>query len=417
MNVNDIARLAAAQPEQRALDQAFYTDPDIYRLEIERILMRCWLYAGHISEIPRVGDWFLYELDRESVIIIRAAEDRVNALVNVCRHRGSRVCVEPKGRGRLLTCRYHGWSYDADGALRKAAHMGEDLDRATLGLKSLPCELLDGMIFINFADDPAPLDEARRELGACLAPYDLGNAKVAHRQSYPMRANWKLAVENYCECYHCAPAHPEYARGHSLADPDHKHADRYAAMHERAIACGLSAVELDRKYLDAPGFGAGYGYSRYPLVRGHVTGSRDGQPVAPLLGTIRDYFGGCTDFEVGPVTFALAYPDHVVIYAFKPLAHDRADCDITWLVRGDAEEGRDYDRDDLVWLWDVTTEADKRIIERNAEGVNSRFYEPGPLSDMEYYTWAFLAWYLEALKSPNGPGDAEVPRPVEAVGA
>ncbi|MEM1412693.1 MAG: aromatic ring-hydroxylating dioxygenase subunit alpha [Pseudomonadota bacterium] len=415
MNPQDIARLAAAQPEHRALDQAFYTDPDIYRFELERILMRSWLYAGHISEIPRVGDWFLYELDKESVIVIRAGEHRVNALVNVCRHRGSRVCVEPKGRGRLLTCRYHGWTYDADGALKKAAHMGENFDASTLGLKQVACEVLDGMIYLNFADEPASLEEAKRELGACLAPYDLANAKVAHRQSYPMAANWKLAVENYCECYHCAPAHPEYSKGHSLADPDNKTEHLYDAMHERAIACGHSEVEVGRQYLASPGFGAGYSYSRYPLVRGHVTGSKDGQAVAPLLGTLKDYFGGCTDFEVGPITFALAYPDHVVIYAFKPLGHGRADCDITWLVRGDAEEGKDYDKKTLTWLWDVTTHADKRIIERNAEGVNSRYYAPGPLSPMEYYTEEFLNWYKAALQELDDPGAARRPGPVAAL--
>lgn len=397
MEAKAISDLAAAQPAHRALDRAFYHDDDIYQRELERIYLRAWLYAGHISEIPRVGDWFLYELDRESVIVIRAAEDRVNALVNVCRHRGSRVCLEPRGSNRTLTCRYHGWSYDSDGNLRKAAHMGEGFETEGLGLKTVHCELLAGMIFINFADDPAPLSDAQEELGACLAPYQLETAKVAHRQSYPMDANWKLAVENYCECYHCAPSHPEYSRGHALADPEEKHAEAYERVNRRAVECGLSPVQLDRKYLDAPGFGAGYGYGRYPMVRGHVTGSRDGRPVAPLLGTISDYFGGCTDIEVGPVFFGLAYPDHVVLYAFKPLGKDRADCDITWLVRGDAEEGKDYDLRELTWLWDVTTHADKRIIERNAEGVASRFYAPGPLSEMEYYTEAFLAWYRDVM--------------------
>ncbi len=397
MEMNKIAQLAAQQTDMRAIDQAFYLDESIYQEELERIFMRIWLYAGHISEIPRVGDWFLYELDRESVIIIRAAEDRVNALVNVCRHRGSRVCLEPQGHGRRLTCRYHGWTYDADGKLVAAAHMKEDFDQSGLGLKTIACELIGGMIYINFADDPAPLTDAKRELGACLEPWDLANAKVAHRQSYPMDANWKLAVENYCECYHCAPSHPEYSRGHSLADPSNKTPENYAALKERAIACGLPKEGLDKKYANAPAFGAGYGFSSYPLVRSHVTGSKDGQPLAPLMGRIKDYYGGCTDFEVGPVTFALAYPDYVVIYAFKPLGPQRADCDITWLVRGDAEEGKDYDKDKLVWLWDVTTHADKRIIERNAQGVRSRFYRPGPLSPMEYYTWDFLSWYLGVM--------------------
>lgn len=116
-------------------------------------------------------------------------------------------------------------------------------------------------------------------------------------------------------------------------------------MHQQAVSCGLSQRQADKNYADAPGFGTCYTYERYPLVRGHLTGSKDGQPVAPLMGTIKDYFGGCTDFQVGPVTFALAYCDYVVIYAFKPLSHGRSDCDITWLVRGDAEAGKDYDHD------------------------------------------------------------------------
>ncbi len=397
LEANDIARLAAQQPDMRAMDQAFYEDEAVYRLEMERIFMRIWLYAGHISEIPRIGDWFLYEMDKESVIIIRAAENRVNALVNVCRHRGSRVCVDAQGHGRRLTCRYHGWTYDADGKLIAAAHMDEGVDQSELGLKTIACELIGGMIYINFDENPSSLDEARRELGACLEPFDLANAKVAHRQSYPINGNWKLAVENYCECYHCGPAHPEYSRAHSIADPANESEEAYAAMHERAVACGMADVELDKKYDDAPAFGAGYGYSSYPLLRGHVTGSKDGKPLAPLLGSLKDYFGGCTDIEVGPITFGLIYPDHAVIYAFKPLGPQSADCDITWLVRGDAEEGKDYNKDELIWLWDVTTQADKRIIERNAQGVRSRFYQPGPLSSMEGYSWAFLSWYLGVM--------------------
>jgi Rieske 2Fe-2S family protein len=134
------------------------------------------------------------------------------------------------------------------------------------------------------------------------------------------------------------------------------------------------------------------------MWRGHVTGSEDGQPVAPLLGEVRNYDGGTTDFQVGPVTFALAYCDHVVIYRFTPVSLDESECDITWLVNGDAEEGKDYDKARLTWLWDITTLADKRIIEQNAHGVSSRFYEPGPYSGMEEYTWKFISWYLLAIR-------------------
>jgi len=217
-----------------------------------------------------------------------------------------------------------------------------------------------------------------------------------------MQANWKLAVENYTECYHCTPAHPEYSRGHSLAHPDMESGEAYQALLAAAPACGLGDREINRIYLDAEGFGADYAYEHYPLIRGHVTGSEDGKPVAPLLGDIADYFGGCTDFQVGPVTFALAYCDHVVIYAFRPLGPDTSTCDITWLVRGDAVEGEDYNKERLTWLWDVTTHADKRIIENNAAGVNSRYYTPGPYSKMEHYTWKFIDWYLSAIRSEAG---------------
>lgn len=393
-----IKELVDNQKEKFSLNQRFYSDPEIYEREIERIYMKVWLYAGHISEVPNVGDWFLFELANESVIIVRSSEDEVHALLNVCRHRGSRVCVESKGCSRNLRCRYHGWSYGLDGKLISAAHMDESFDKADVALKRIHVEILAGLIFVNFAEQPSSFDAVRNTLAGPLEAYDLANAKVAHRHSYPIRANWKLSVENYCECYHCAPAHPEYSKGHSLAKPDSRTAHLHEAVMGRAAACGLSEESINAIYLGAEGFGNDYAYERYAMWRGHVTGSEDGQPVAPLMGSIKDYDGGTTDLQVGPVTFGLMYCDHVVLYRFTPVDHQHSLCDITWLVRGDAEEGKDYDRAKLTWLWDVTTDADKAIIERNQQGVNSRFYQPGPLSKMEDYQWKFLAWYLETIR-------------------
>lgn len=399
MEIKEIAELAASHPERYSLPQVFYRDPEVYRHDIEQIFLKSWLYAGHQSEIPNVGDWFLFEFDRESVIIVRNADNGINALLNVCQHRGSRVCVESHGCSKRLTCRYHGWTYDLEGELKAAAHMGEAFDKSGIGLKKIHVGLLDGMIFINFAEEPAPFSLVQEGLAGCLEPYDLENAKVAHRQSYPIASNWKLAVENYTECYHCAPAHPEYSRGHGLAFPGARNEQLGREVMGRAEACGLSDKTVNRMYRDAPAFGADYSYHRYPMIRDHLTGSYDGQPVAPLMGTIRDFDGGTTDLQVGPVTFGLMYCDHVVIYRFTPLGPETADCDITWLVRGDAEEGIDYDKEKLIWLWDITTHADKTIIERNQKGVDSRYYAPGPLSQMEDFTWKFLSWYLGSLKS------------------
>ena len=294
-------------------------------------------------------------------------------------------------------CRYHAWTYGLNGDLLAARTMSEPFDKGEFGLKQIHVRRLDGMIFINFASDPSPFDPIVEALANCLSAYDLENAKVAHRQSYPIAANWKLAVENYSECYHCAPSHPEYSAAHSLAMPEARYSDEMDAVMARASACGLSDKTVNRTYKNALGFGADYSYERYPLLRGHLTGSKDGRPLAPLMGSIRDYDGGTTDFQVGPVTFALAYCDHIMLYRFTPIAVDKTDCDITWLVRGSAQEGKDYDLEKLTWLWDVTTIADQHIIERNQQGINSRFYQPGPYSEMEDFTWRFVEWYLDAV--------------------
>ncbi len=400
MQEKEIIQLIDRQRERHSLSREFYTDPDIYERDVERIFLRSWQYAGHESEIPRPGDWFLFDFAGESVIVARQPDGGISALLNVCRHRGSRVCIEQSGCSKRLICRYHGWTYELDGQLVGASRMNEGFDKSGIALKRIQAESLDGLIFVNFADQPAPFQAVREGLAECLQPYDLANTRVAHRQNYPIKSNWKLAVENYCECYHCAPAHPEYSRGHSLAHHGVRSGPLFDAVMARAGACGLSDRSVNRMFLNAPAFGADFGYDRYPLIREHLTGSEDGQPVAPLLGTIRDYDGGATDLQVGPTLFGLMYCDHVVLYRFTPVDQDNSNCDITWLVRADAEEGRDYDRARLTWLWDVTTHADKAIIERNQEGVKSRYYEPGPLSAMENYTWSFLSWYLATQRSP-----------------
>ncbi len=398
MDKQAITALIDAQPANTSLDQAFYADADIYQRDVEEVYLKSWLYAGHLSEIPGVGDWFLFELAGESLIVVRSDDDDVSAVLNVCRHRGSRICLDKTGCSKRLVCRYHGWSYELDGQLHSAAHMPADFDKSAIKLKKIHTEVLEGMIYVNFSEKPASFEPIREGLSRCLRPYRLDKAKVAHRQSYSINANWKLSVENYTECYHCAPSHPEYTRGHSLAKPGARSTVMMDEVMARAGTCGLSEESVNCVYLDEPGFGSGYAFERYPMWRGHLTGSEDGQAVAPLLGDVKNYDGGTTDFQVGPVSFALAYCDYVVIYRFTPLALGRSECDITWLVNGGAEEGKDYDKTRLTWLWDVTTLADKRIIEYNAEGVKSRYYEPGPYSNMEEFTWKFMSWYLQAIR-------------------
>ncbi len=398
MSRANLSTLLKQQKDGFSLQQQFYQDPDIYQRELERIFMKSWLYAGHISQLPNDGDYFLYELDTESVIIIREDEKTINALLNVCRHRGSRVCLESSGNKNLLVCPYHGWTFERSGNLRGASQTREGFDKTLYPLKKVSIKIFHGMIFINFDQDPVAFEPIEEDLDDCLRPYRLDKAKIAHRRSYPIQANWKLAVENYCECYHCVPSHPEYAEAHGRSFHRKEIDDMTQAVLAKAADAGLSDRCVNKDWLDSGAIGNDRSYDRYPLLKGFVTGSKDGKALAPLLGDIKAYDGGTTDMHIGPLTFYLAYCDHVVVYHFKPLTIDTADCEIIWLVNGDAKEGVDYKLEELIWLWDVTTIADKRIIENNQKGVNSRHYEPGPFTIMEDFEQGFVDWYREAMK-------------------
>ena len=382
-----------------------YVEADWYAREVSQVFGRQWFCVGRENEIPGAGDHLVCDVAGESIIVTRTRDGGLSAYINLCRHRGSRICDAARGHESRLTCRYHGWTYGLDGSLKAAARVGEDFDRSKWGLRRLAVRVFEGMIFVNFDERPSDFSEFEREMGPALRPYGLDRAKVALKRNYPIASNWKLAIENYCECYHCQPAHPEYSVGHGRALPDAECSTMLSEVLDRAPGVGLTTHTIRRSWLRAPAFGLEHGFDRYPLLRGQQTGSRDGKAVAPLLGTITGYDGGTTDVHLGPLTFALAYCDHVVVYRFAPRGQYLTDCEITWLVNETAVEGRDYRLADLTWLWDVTTIADKRIIERNQRGVDSRYYAPGPLSAvMETFTQEFIDWVVETLRRATGGG-------------
>ena len=167
-------------------------------------------------------------------------------------------------------------------------------------------------------------------------------------------------------------------------------------MLESSNNTALSKDGIDTEYRAEP-WGADIFYARGALYPGYLTGSEDGQPLAPLLGELVEFDGGIVDVGVGPATYLLIYSDHALVYRFTPLDVQLSDMEVTWLVNQSAEEGADYDLERLTWLWHVTSEADKCIINNNQAGINSRFYQPGPFSEMEFYSSAFVGWYLRSL--------------------
>jgi phenylpropionate dioxygenase-like ring-hydroxylating dioxygenase large terminal subunit len=395
-----IARAIATRRPGYALTQPFYCDAEFFEREMARVLLRHWHCVGHRSQLREPGDYFTVDVCGESLLVVCSQEREVSGLLNVCRHRGSRVCSEQSGhaRGGVFVCPYHAWTYNLDGSLRAARQMPADFDRRAHGLRRVHVAIIEGLIFVSFAEEPLGLEHAQAALAGSARLYGWADATVAHREVYPVNANWKLAVENYLECYHCGPAHVEYSRFHLYARPEALNREADMRLRQRTGALGVEIQEVDYWGLKAqPGQEAADSL-RSALADGAVSGSEDGKPLAPLMGQFTAFDGGVTFFDVGLTSNFLAYPDHGLIYRFVPKSVGRTDMEVIWLVRGDARAGIDYDPEKLTWLWKVTSAADKRIIELNQQGISSRLYEPGPYAPMEQHTAHFVEWILAELR-------------------
>jgi Rieske 2Fe-2S family protein len=382
LGANRVAAMIAAHRSGHALARGFYLDPEVLALDLDLLLDR-WIFAGHVSEIPAAGDFITTEIGAESAIVARDDDGMLHALANVCRHRGSRVCTVERGSAGAFVCPYHAWTYRLDGSLRAAREMPPGFDLAAHGLKRLPLRVIGGLIFISFGPSPPDLDRVATAVETMTGRYHWAGARVATRKRYSVAANWKLVMENYHECYHCLPAHPEFSILHDLARPGARSLD--AAGDFEAWGAAPDGREVGRVMAS-------------PLSRGRLSGTCDGAFAALPMTTDPDALGACVFAEVGFLSAFLAYQDHGVIYRFIPRGVLETEMEVLWLVRGDAREATDYDLERLTWLWDVTSLADKRIIETNQAGVRSHLYEPGPFSTMEPGTQAYVERYIGELK-------------------
>ena len=409
MNTNGAAvpvdELIARQKPGFTLEQPFYRDPEIFGRDMARVVAKAWLYVAHASELPERGDFLLYRIGEESIILVRGLDREIRAFFNVCRHRGSHVCLEERGNvRRSLTCPYHAWVYDLEGRLIRARGMGEDFDKSAFGLHPCQARVSHGLIFICLAEpgDPEVADFGgiANDLDTCAALHRIADTRVVHRETYPTRANWKLVVDNFRECYHCAPAHPEYTmvnayvKAHDRDPAGYETPTRVWEEKTRALGHPVGRSNGDHGDRRQP-----IGYWRQPIREGFVTLSEDGRPVAPLLGRLEHWDGGETAFTFGPLSYAYLCADHLCMFRFTPVSPQLSEVVVTWHVRADAEEGRDYDLERLKWMWDATTIEDTKIIIDNQKGVNSSRYRPGPYAPLESYSAAFTRWYLERLVS------------------
>lgn len=331
--------------------------------------MHRWLYVCRADELTRAGSYTLFELGRESVIVVRGHDDEIRAFHNICRHRGTRLCKTAGETTRgTFRCPYHAWSYGLDGRLLGAPHMADvvGFDRADYPLIPVASAVWEGGVFINFADAPTPFAEAFAPIHDKLGRWQLARLCVAARRDYDIAANWKLIFENYVECYHCPIIHPALD-----ALTPYREADNDLATGE--ILGGPMQLRAGAESLSEGGARCG------PLL---VTGPEREQV----------YY-----YTVFPALFLALHPDYVVVYRLDPVAIDRTLVRCQWLFDRDYREHPDAEPERAVAFWDRVNHEDQELVELAQQGVLSRAYIPGPYAELESLSAEFDRTYLDAL--------------------
>ena len=336
-----------------SLDRSWYTDPAVLEAELERFFARRWMLVGRAAELQSAGAYLTAEVAGESVIVVRQNDGTVEAMLNVCRHRGARILLDQQGScGRTIRCPYHSWSYGLDGSLLGAPNMREAIGdaRSRLGLQRVRVHEAHGCLWINldanapgFEEDTGAQLRARLISDDRLAGWELERLTTGHRITYQVAANWKLIVENFMECYHCASIHPEL----------------------------VSAVPEFRDGIASQALPVGHGSALRDDAGGFTVDGREGLPALPGLSedTLRSYFA----ITLKPNAFVNLFDDHVVLHRFTPLAVDRTEVVCEWLFDPDALAAGP-ELEPTVELFDRVNRQDFEACERCQLGSQSRVY-------------------------------------------
>lgn len=357
-----------AKDFQPALGARFYSSDSVFALEREKIFHGQWFCAGRAEQVPARGDCLHVHVAGESVLIIRGKDDALRAFYNVCRHRGSRLVRTPPlpdpaqpaattstSMAAGVVCPYHSWTYNLDGGLRAAPYVQFDSRCPKEGFSLVPVQLetWGGFVFVNLSASPAqPLLEQLAVPVKKLARYPLGDLRRGAQIVYDVRANWKVIMENYNECYHCGPVHPEL--------------------------CALVPAFRERG-------GAG-------LEWDDGIPHREGAWTFTMSGTSdRAPFPGLSDKEKTHHKGEVAYPnlllsaaaEHIAAFTLWPLAPDHTRIACEFLFHPDEIAKPHFDPADVVDFWDIVNKQDWQICESVQDGMRSRGFRGGFYAPME----------------------------------
>ena len=392
--------LLTERDKTKSLPRPLYNDPDMFRADMEEVFYKEWIFVGMSCEVPGKGDYFTVDIGQNPVLIVRDGEGGIQAFFNVCRHRGSRVCLEHRGKVANLVCPYHQWTYDLKGNLLFAgSEMGDAFDMKEHGLKPAHVKVAGGFIFVSLAKEPpADFDPFLATLEEYMAPYDMENTKVAVESNIIEEANWKLVIENNRECYHCAGSHPELLNTIlEWDDTNDPRAPQDFLDHYQRQAEEWDKEGIPHKHED---FGSLRNrIVRMPLKEGTQVMTIDGKPgCEKTMGRIQNRELGSMRILHLPNSWNHMQSDHAIVFRVLPISAQKTLVTTKWLVNKDAVEGVDYDPERLRQVWDATNDQDRILAEENQKGINSIGYEPGPYSEtFEYGVINFINWYADTV--------------------
>ena len=347
----------------KTLPARYYTNPELFRDELERFYCQSWICAGRSEQAAGPGDYFLREIAGESIIITRSADHQIRAFYNVCRHRGTRIVTSAQGKfsGRIQ-CGYHGWTYGLDGRLIGAPHMeeGGEFCREDYPLNKVHAAEWDGHVFINLDPTAATLDVQLADLPQKFVSWRMADLKLHRRIVYDVKANWKLVMLNYNECLHCPVLHPTLNRLTHYLGADNE--------------------------------------TPQPTYIGGAMGFRDGAQTMSLDGKLRrDYLPKLNDeerqkvcyYSIFPNFLLSLHPDYMMTATLWPKAVDRTEVIAEWHFHPAEMAKPDFEANDAIDFWDLTNKEDWHICELSQAGIESRAYKPGPYSHRETLLHAF----------------------------
>jgi len=360
---------ASYQQGARTLSREYYTSPELLAGELGRIHARQWNCVGRASRLAKPGDYVLCDIAGESIILLRGRDGGLRAFFNVCRHRGTRILMEPAGQlSGTIQCMYHAWTYSTDGRLIGAPHMNEveGFDKQDYPLHQAAVAEWEGFVFVNIGPEPVPFREAWAPMIGRLERFNLAGLQAGRRLRYEIKANWKLVIQNYSECLHCPTIHPE-------------------------LVTRLPYQSGANDLTEGPFLG-GYMEIMEPHQSATSSGRYCGLLVSERLTTEerrRAYY-----YSLMPNLLLSIHPDYVNYYLVTPVAPDLTVVDSEWLFNPANEGNPAFNPEDAVAMWDVTNRQDWDICERSQLGISSRRYAPGPYSPRESVPAAWDREYL-----------------------